>query len=431
MGRGDGEYILYFFCFIQHCWLSIQEEYIMAFRTIKQEIVSALQEHNITVPTGIQDKTIPKILEGKDVIGISKTGSGKTAAFVIPMLERLTSERAVQKLVICPTRELAVQIAQECKKFGKHVHAHIATVYGGASMNVQIDELRKANIVVGTPGRLLDHLHRRNLDLSHINCLVLDEADKMVDMGFIDDIREILKYTPKHKQMLLFGATISHEIDVLKKQYMNQPEVVEDEAQVEEEFLEQFYYEVEYNEKFSLLVHLLRKHDIFKAIIFCSARHTVEILTKNLRKQGINAEMIHGKLSQSRRLAVIDEFNKGKFDILVASSVAARGLHINNVSHIINYDLSNDPQEYIHRIGRTARAGEKGKAITLLSSRDHDAFRQILSKYPVKVELLPREQFQRLPFFARDQSRGPQRYGQRPQHQHQNGHYGRRPSYRR
>lgn len=394
----------------------------MAFRTIKQEIVSALKEHNITVPTGIQDKTIPKILEGKDVIGISKTGSGKTAAFVIPMLQHLTSEKAIQKLVICPTRELAVQIAEECKKFGKHVHAHIATIYGGASMNVQIGELKRANIVIGTPGRLLDLLNRRNLDLSHVNCLVLDEADKMVDMGFIDDIREILKYTPKHKQMLLFGATISQEIDVLKQQYMHHPEIVQDEAQVEEEFLEQYYYDVEYNEKFSLLVHLLRKHDIFKAIIFCSARHTVEILTKNLRKQGIDADMIHGKLSQSRRLAVIDEFNRGKFDVLVASSVAARGLHINNVSHVINYDLSQDPQEYIHRVGRTARAGEKGKAITLLSSRDYDAFRQILARYPVKVDLLPREAFERLPFFAREQSRTEHRQGQ---------HYGRRPNYRR
>ncbi len=381
----------------------------MVFKTVNKNILKALNEHEIFEATGIQNKTIPLILEGKDVIGVSKTGSGKTAAFVVPMLESLTADKHIQKIVICPTRELAVQISTEVKKFGKYVHAHVATVYGGASMGVQVDEIRRANIVIGTPGRLLDHLGRRTLNLSKINCLVLDEADKMVDMGFIHDIREIIDFAPKNRQILLFGATISDEIDNLKERYMNHPIIIKDSAHVEEDLLEQYYYDVESRDKFSMLVHLLNKREMSKVMVFCSARYTVEAVTKNLRKQDISADMIHGKLSQSRRLEVIEQFNKNKFSVLVASSVAARGLHIKDVSHVINYDLSQDPQEYIHRIGRTARAGEAGKAVTLLCPRDHDIFRQIFSRYPVKVEKLPAEEFKRVNFVRVSDNDGPRR----------------------
>lgn len=392
----------------------------MVFTRIKKEIVRALNEEGITLPTGIQTKAIPPILEGKDVIGTSKTGSGKTAAFAIPMLERLSPERVIQYLVICPTRELAVQIANEVKKFGKYLPVHVATVYGGASINVQIDELKRANIVIGTPGRLLDHLGRRTINLRHIRCLVLDEADKMVEMGFIEDVTKIVSQMPHNRQILLFGATISEEIDGLKKKYMNNPEIVRDREHVEEDMLEQYYYDIPYPEKFSLLVHLLNKPEMTKVIIFCSARSTVEFVAKNLRKQKFELEMIHGKLSQSRRLRVIDDFNKNRLHILVASSVAARGLDIKEISHVVNYDLSKDPQEYVHRVGRTARAGEKGKAITLLSARDHDVFRTILMRYPVNVQLLPREKFPRIQFMARDQrpqhfSRSPGRFPSRGQ----------------
>lgn len=389
-----------YFCFNLRSFVGSSKEETMVFSTIKKVILRALNEHSITAPTGIQTKTIPKIMEGCDVIGISKTGSGKTAAFVIPMLEHVSAERHVQKLVICPTRELAVQIANEVKKFGKYHHAHVATVYGGASMGVQINEIKKANIVIGTPGRLLDHLGRRTLNLSRINCLVLDEADKMVDMGFISDITKILENAPQKKQILLFGATISDEINWLKKKYMHNPVVLQDDVHVKDDVLEQSYYDVEPHEKFSLLVHLLNKHPIEKVIIFCSTRSTVELVTKNLLKNGIKADMIHGKLSQSRRLNVIENLNKGKFSILVASSVAARGLDIKNVSHVINYDLSRDPQEYVHRIGRTARAGESGEAITLLSPRDHEIFGQILRAYPLQIRKLPKESFERLRFQA-------------------------------
>ncbi len=374
----------------------------MVFTKIKKEIVQALNEQDISVPTLIQEKAIPHILSGKDVIGISKTGSGKTAAFVVPILERITAEKGVQALIVVPTRELAVQIEGEINKFGRYMHCPVAAVYGGVSLNNQIFEIRKSLIVVGTPGRLLDHLTRGTLSLSNTKVVVLDEADKMAEMGFIEDISKILDATPHSRQTLLFGATISDEISHLKRKYMKNPEIVKTDTHIE--FLEQYYYNIPMKEKFSLLVHLLKKEQARKVIIFCSSRTTVEMLAKNLRLQGITVNMIHGKLSQHRRLYVIDHFNKGKQDILIASAVAARGLDIKDVSHVYNYDLSRDPQEYIHRVGRTARAGEAGKAITLLTDRDHDVFSQILRRYDVKIHVLPKEKFPLLPFHVQHRS---------------------------
>ena len=367
---------------------------------INKEIVQGLKEMGLKEPTEIQVKSIPLIKQGKDVISISKTGSGKTAAFGIPILENIEHGQGIQFLVVVPVRELAVQISKELKKFGKHIKFSVATVYGGVSINPQIEAIERADIVVGTPGRLLDHLENHKLDLSRIKCAVLDEADKMVEMGFIEDIRRIVNKTPNNRQVLLFGATLSNEIEVLKREYMHNSVTTQTEAHVEEEYLEQYYYDVKQHEKFSLLVHLLRKEEKDLAIIFCSARSTVELVTKNLRDNGIKADMIHGKLSQNRRLKTIENFHKGRPNILVASAVAARGLDIKDVSHIFNYDLSQDAQEYIHRVGRTARAGKSGKAITLLSERDHDVFREILSRYPVNVKQLPLEDFEKLRFNA-------------------------------
>ncbi|MCH8003172.1 MAG: DEAD/DEAH box helicase [Nanoarchaeota archaeon] len=368
---------------------------------VNQELVKGLNEIGIKEPTDIQQKTIPLIKQGKDVIGISKTGSGKTVAFGIPLLEKIQQGQGVQFLIIAPVRELAVQISKELKKFGKYVKFYVATVFGGVAINPQIEAIERADIVVGTPGRLLDHLENHKLDISRVKCVVLDEADKMVEMGFIEDIRIILNKTPKHRQMLLFGATISHEIEELKQKYMHNSLTVQTESHVQEEYLEQYYYNIKQYEKFSLLVHLLNKEeDKGLTIIFCSARSTVEMVTRNLRDNGIKVEMTHGKLSQNRRLSIIENFHKGRPNVLVASAVAARGLDIKDVTHIFNYDLSQDPEEYIHRIGRTARAGQTGKAITLLSERDHDTFREILSRYPVEVKELPLEDFPRLGFNA-------------------------------
>ena len=387
----------------------------MSFETlqVKPEIVKALQELGITTPTLIQEKAIPPVLEGKDLIGMSKTGSGKTAAFGIPILQNIVPKKGLQVLIMAPTRELAVQIGQELQKFSKYIRCSVAMVFGGVAIGPQMEQISRADIVVGTPGRLKDHLQRRTLDLSRLSCVVLDEADKMVEMGFIEDIRDILEHTPEYRQVLLFGATISSEIDSLKQQYMHDPVVAQAESQVKEDLLEQFYYNVEPQQKFSLLVHLLKKEEVGRVIIFCSARSTVEILTRNLRDQDIRAEMIHGKLSQNRRLQVIEEFNHGKISLLVASAVAARGLDIKDVTHVFNYDLSRDPQEYIHRIGRTARAGESGKAITLLTHRDYDAFRDILNRFRVNVAELPVEDFPRLRFNMQSAESHHSRFGVR------------------
>ena len=385
----------------------------MSFETLKlrSEVVRALKEQGIDEPTSIQEKAIPLALAGKDVIGISKTGSGKTIAFGVPVVERVKPRAGLQVLILAPTRELAVQISQELTKLGSHLGLRVATVFGGVSFNPQVDQLARCEIAVATPGRMRDHLNQRTVDLSKISCFVLDEADKMVEMGFIEDITDILDYMPSQKQILLFGATISSEIDTLKNKYMNAPTVVEAESLVKEDFLEQYYYNLEPHQKFSYLVHLLKKEDSKLTIIFCSARSTVEIVTKNLRNQGIKAEMIHGKMTQNRRLHVIENFVKGRPHVLVASAVAARGLDIKNVSHVINYDLSQDPQEYVHRVGRTARAGASGKAITLLSPKDHDTFRQVLGRYDMKVEELALESFEKLRFETA--RREPQRFGSR------------------
>ncbi len=374
-------------------------------------IVKALQELGFKEAMEIQAKAIPLIKEGKDVIGMSKTGSGKTAAFGIPLIEMITPGRGVQAIVLAPTRELVHQIALELKKFSKYITCNIAAVYGGVSMGPQIQEMGQADIIVGTPGRMLDHLQRRTVSFSNVRFFVLDEADKMVEMGFIEDVDRILSATHEERQIILFGATLSKEIDGIKNQYMHEAVTVETELQVKDDLLEQYFYNVDQREKFSLLVHLLKKEQKELTIIFCSKRSTVEILTKNLRLQGIKAEMIHGKITQTRRLHVIDQFHKGKANILVASSVAARGLDIKDVSHVFNYDLAQDPQEYVHRVGRTARAGESGKAITLLSYQDHDAFRQILGRYHLTVQELPKENYPLLQFVVRFEDH-PRRNGQ-------------------
>ncbi|USN45400.1 MAG: DEAD/DEAH box helicase [Candidatus Woesearchaeota archaeon] len=374
---------------------------------LREEIVAALKDDGITTPTQIQEEAIPHILDGEDVIGISKTGSGKTVTFAVPMLDFIKKGEGLQVMVLVPTRELAVQIAGEFTKFAKYLGFKVATIYGGVGMEPQIKAMKKAEILVGTPGRTLDHLERKNLDLSRITCVAVDEADKMVDMGFIEDVSRIIGETPDNRQMLLFGATIAQEVEQLQHKFMHEPVVVKAEQSVSANLLEQYYYALRTNEKFSMLVHLLSKKDFGRTIIFCSARTTVEMLTKNLKKQGFEVSMIHGKLTQSKRLEVMKQYNEGDVQILVASAVAARGLHIGDISHVINYDLSNDPEEYVHRVGRTARAGEKGVAITLLCERDYDTFGQILQRFDVTIKELPKEPFQRVSFdTGRPQSRG-------------------------
>ncbi len=388
----------------------MQQEVSFEVLQVRPEIIRALKEDGIVEPTTIQVKTIPLVHEGRDIVGISRTGSGKTASFGVPLLEMVRPQGGVQGLVLTPTRELANQISGELKKWSKYMKLSIATVFGGVSIEPQAHQIVHSEIVVGTPGRIIDHLQRGTLKLSRLSCFVLDEADKMVEMGFIEDIERILSATPQEKQMLLFGATISGEIDYLRGKYMSNVVVAEAELHVHKDLLKQYYYNIEEFQKFSLLVHLLKKEETTgRVLIFCSKRSTVELVYKNLREQGVKAAMIHGKMSQNQRLRVIEQFNKGDLKYLVASSVAARGLDIKDITHVINYDLSQDPQEYIHRVGRTARAGESGKAITLLSPKDFGTFQGVFDRYDIEIEELPPEQFPRLPFKTMQRNSFPRR----------------------
>ena len=387
---------------------------------VHEKIVDALRDEQITEPTEIQDWTIPLILEGEHVIGISKTGSGKTAAFAVPVLDSVWPGDGIQAIVIAPTRELALQISDQMKLFGKNLDVSVATVFGGVSYGPQIQEMKRAEIVVGTPGRILDHIRRGNLQTDRVEMVVLDEADKMTEMGFIEDIEVIIDSTPDKRQVLLFGATISRKIENLQRKYMPDPVWAEAERHVGEEYLEQFYFDISRFEKFSLLMHLIETEKADQMIIFCSACRTADLVYRNLKLQKRDALLLHGKLSQHKRFKVIDKFNKNKAKLMVASPVAARGLDIQHVTHIINYDLSQDPEEYIHRVGRTARAGKSGKAITLLSDRDYSVFSRIENQFSLRITKLDSPSFKRYPFKTQfnDSRNGRGRRGSLRGHRH-------------
>jgi ATP-dependent RNA helicase DeaD len=360
---------------------STGENRMTTFRDIVTDdfIMKAIDDLGFTEPTEIQALTIPPGVEGKDLIGQAKTGSGKTFAFGIPIMHKLTPERAVQALILAPTRELCQQITIELRKLTKYKKAKIAAVYGGVSINPQIDALQDAQIVVGTPGRILDHLERDTFHTKDIKVLVLDEADRMFDMGFIDDMERIIQAIPAKRQTLLFSATMPQEIKNITKRYQEDPVHIKTLTHVAEELLPQFYYVVEHNKKFSLLVHLIETEKPKLGIIFCATRHIADVVASNLQRIKINAEAIHGGLSQAKRDKVISDFKGGRIHLLIATDVAARGLDIKNVTHVFNYDVPKNPDDYVHRIGRTARAGEAGKAITILENRDFEFFQAVLN----------------------------------------------------
>ncbi len=381
---------------------------------LQPELAKAFDELGFLQMTDIQIKCIPLIQQGKDVIGQSATGSGKTAAFGFPILEKTIHNNGLQALILVPTRELCEQVSTEMRKFAKHKRMNITAVYGGVSINPQIHALMHADIVVATPGRMLDHAQRGTIQLNKIKVLVLDEADKMFEMGFIEDVKKIISQVPKDRQTLLFSATISTQVQDIVRHYMKNPEKIKVQSYVDQGKLVQHFYSVNSRDKFSLLVHILKNESPGITIIFCATRNRVDALSKNLYKQGIDSLRIHGGLSQNRRKQAMDLFHDNKSSILVASDVAARGLDIKNVSHIINYDIPKTSKEYIHRIGRTARAGEEGKVISLLSEQDHDNFRNVLGDRSLIVEQLKLPEFQRVPFIAsaRRQEFGHRRFGE-------------------
>ncbi len=378
--------------------------------TKDHEILKVIHELNFEEPTEIQEKAIPLIQKGFDVIGESATGSGKTLAFAVPIIEKLARGEGVQSLILVPTRELCEQVSKEIKKFSKYKHLIIATVYGGVSYNPQTEALEKAEIVVGTPGRVLDHIQKGTFETHRIKILVIDETDRMFDMGFIHDVTEIIRNVPTRRQTLLFSATINPDVEHIGKKYMKEPKMVSAVDLVDPSLLKQYYYEVSSGNKFSLLVHLLRNDKSGLVMVFCNTRRTVDFLSTNLRKQGVEALPIHGGLTQSRRNQVMELFHGRQIHVLVATDVAARGLDIKNVSHVYNYDLPKTEDEYIHRIGRTARAGKEGKAVSIVSDRDYENFYRIKRDERINMEKLETPEIERVPFRVHDDQQDRRRY---------------------
>jgi ATP-dependent RNA helicase DeaD len=331
-------------------------------------------------PTPIQERAIPPIMAGKDVIGQAQTGTGKTAAFGIPIVEKVTpNARHPEAIVLTPTRELCLQVAGEITKLGRFKNVTTLPVYGGQSIERQIRTLRRGvAVVIGTPGRVLDHLQRGTLSLEAVRIAVLDEADEMLDMGFIDDIERILQATPADRQTLLFSATIPEPIVRLAQRHLRDPVRVSVNPEVVTvPQITQVYYEMRGHNKVDALCRILDMEDIDKAIIFCRTKKGADELAEDLKARGYLAEAIHGDLSQHQRERVMRQFRDGQVELLIATDVAARGLDISNVSHVINFDMPQDPESYVHRIGRTGRAGRSGEAITLVPSMEFRQLRQI------------------------------------------------------
>jgi len=333
------------------------------------EVKKGIEELGFTELFPIQAQAMIPLLEGKDVIGQAQTGTGKTAAFGIPMVERVDPEnRRVQGLVLAPTRELAIQVAERISRFSKYTKVKVLPVYGGESIGKQIRALeRGVHIVVGTPGRTIDHLKRGTLNLSSTKVVVLDEADRMLDMGFIDDINYILTKVPEDRQLSLFSATIDKSVMNVCHRYMKNPEkilVSKDEIALEQ--LNQYYMIVNSRNKLEYLLNTMRSQNVQKAIIFCNTRRNTDWLARKLRANRYSAEPMHAGFTQAQRERVTSAFRNGKFDLLIATDVAARGLDIQGITHIINYDVPVEAPVYFHRIGRTARKGGEGTAITLV-----------------------------------------------------------------
>ncbi len=359
---------------------------------LSKNILEVLKEEGFESPTEIQEKAIPFILEGKDVVGGSATGSGKTIAFSSSIIEKLKPNGRVQALILTPTRELAEQVADSIRKFSGKKDLNVLAIYGGVNMESQIRRIHSTDVVVGTPGRILDHLNRRTLKFDQVKFLVLDEVDRMLDMGFIRDVEKIISTCPKERQTMLFSATISADVDHLAKRYTKNPVKISVKSYLDSSKLKQTYYDVDSKDKFSLLVHLLKEEGADLIMIFCSTRRNVDFVADNLNGAGIDAQAIHGGLDQNKRLRVLKEFHGKGIRVLVCTDVAARGLDIKGVSHVYNYDLPPTSSEYIHRIGRTARAENEGKAISLLSNRDYENFGSITRDKFLKIdrEELPR-----------------------------------------
>jgi len=354
---------------------------------ISDDTKRAIKEMGFEAPSPIQEKIIPEILNKHDVIGQAQTGTGKTAAFGIPLLEHITEGKHVQSLILTPTRELAIQVAGEIQKLSKFKHVQTLPVYGGQSIGHQIQSLKRGvEIVVGTPGRILDHLNRGTLKLNKVHTLILDEADEMLDMGFVEDIEKILKQVNSERQTMLFSATMPPPIRKLSSKYMNQPKhITISKGDVTAPSINQVYYKVLEKNKLDSLCRVIDSETIHLSIVFCRTKKGVAELTEALQARGYRADGLHGDLTQSQRDLVMKKFRESSVEFLIATDVAARGIDVQNVSHVINFDIPQDPESYVHRIGRTGRAGKDGIALTLVTPREMKHLRSI--EYEIKMKI--------------------------------------------
>ncbi len=355
---------------------------------LSRKLQEAIDEMGYEEPSPIQSTCIPLILDGKDVIGQAQTGTGKTAAFGIPLVEIAGTGRHVQSIVLLPTRELAIQVAGEMRKIAKFKRVRTLPIYGGQSIGHQIRALEQGvNIVIGTPGRVLDHLRRGTLKLDKVQTVVLDEADEMLDMGFIEDIESILQTIPTERQTLLFSATIPPEVRRLANRYMKAPEHVQmTHGEMTVPQIDQVFYKVLERTKLDSMCRVIDSEDVTLGIIFCRTKRGVDELTEALISRGYLADGLHGDLSQAQRDRVMKKFRGGEIELLVATDVAARGIDVGNVTHVVNYDIPQDTEAYVHRVGRTGRAGKRGLAITLVTPREFKLLKTIQRETKASIE---------------------------------------------
>jgi ATP-dependent RNA helicase DeaD len=356
---------------------------------ISKSTIALLTKHGITTPTPIQQELIPLIADGRDVIAQSETGSGKTLGFALPLIDKLQRQDGLSVLVLAPTRELTLQLSEEFIKFSHGKHLNITPIYGGVSISEQVKKLRQTNIIVGTPGRLLDLINRGNIHLGTIRHLVFDEADRMLDMGFLPDIERILRHIPKERQTLLLSATLPAEIIKISQKYLTNPKRIEFASIVKPDLLYQTYYQTNTKQKLSLLISLLQsERDL--ALVFCNRKHVTSKLARTLSNNGVHARCLHGNLSQKQRERVTADFRAKKFNVLIATDVAARGLHIDDITHVYNYEIPRDVDSYTHRVGRTARAGKLGEAVSLVATEEErQFFKKVLFTYNGNITLKP------------------------------------------
>ncbi len=353
---------------------------------LSEAIVRAVTECGYTTPTPIQAQAIPAVLAGGDLLAGAQTGTGKTAGFTLPILQRLSAaqrpagaQRPIRALVLSPTRELAAQIGDSVKAYGKYVKLSSAVIFGGVNINPQVTLLKQGvDILVATPGRLLDHAQQGNVKLDQIEILVLDEADRMLDMGFIHDIKRVLALLPKKRQNLLFSATFSDEIKALTDRLLDNPAMIEvARRNATADVVEQKIHPVDRNKKHALLAHLIKEKNWFQVLVFTRTKHGANKLVEQLGKEDISAMAIHGNKSQAARTRALAEFKSAKLQVLVATDIAARGIDIDQLPQVVNYDLPNVPEDYVHRIGRTGRAGATGEAVSLVCVDEHDMLKGI------------------------------------------------------